>query len=541
MPGKKALPLQCFAVLKCYNRAVIADRSLEQACHHLLRHLDDAHALEQNQLIAQRRLDVAAVRRLLRAAAADLLSRDGGPASAHAMRQHAILTRCDLNGEPHKQVAADCGLSMRQFYRERRTMISRLAALLAERFDDQCSGPAFALDIASLELGRARSLQYGGYPECAHVVLRSIMEGSDDTPTVVAAGCRLVSLLLDRYEFDACRAHLDELQGYVLRRACGGASEIEARRIACERRNLLWFCGEEAQARHLDEAESDALMRLARCGYRPAQEFAASALTDAGKRALAAGLFERAQIAADAAHSALYVSEQAPVDTRIALLTLSGVLLSMQRGRRASTVSAFLDATSLAVRNGLSELAVIAALALSIDDQLRGDAVMARERVREILPLALSIAAPVNRAKVHLRLAELAAASGDSAEAREALQRADACIVPHSILSTVQDVVNALAYLCAREFAAARVCAERAAAAAQAQENQRVVGSALYALAIACAGLNARSAAIGAIEPAAAKLEMHGDPLAAQAARRTRSEIAGHFTATLVPGAQILL
>ena len=38
-------------------------------------------------------------------------------------RQRAILVRCDLNKEPHKSVAAQLGLSMRQFYRERLAMI----------------------------------------------------------------------------------------------------------------------------------------------------------------------------------------------------------------------------------------------------------------------------------------------------------------------------------------------------------------------------------------------------------------------------------
>jgi hypothetical protein len=539
-PRGKPLPLQCFAVLKCYDGRVVSERSLEQACHHLLRHLDDAHALEKNELIAPRRLSVPAIKRLLRAAAADLLSRDGGPASAHAMRQHAILTRCDLNGEPHKVVAAECGLSMRQFYRERSTMIRRLSVVLAERLNEQSSGPAFAIDIVSLELARARSLQYGGYPECAHVVLRSIVEGSDDPETVVTAGCRLVSLGLERYEFESAREHLNQLQRYVLRHAADGNFELEAQRVACERRNLLWFCGEEAQARRLDEAENDSLMRLARCGYRPAQEFAAAALTDTGRRALSAGLFERAQAAADAAQSALYVTEQAPADVRIALLTFSGVLLSIQRRERASVLSTFLEATSLAVRNGLSELAVLASLALSIDDQMRGDGVMARERVREIVPLALSIASPYNKAKVHLRRAELASAAEDAPEARAAMDAAASCVLPNSVLSGVQDLVNALVFLTAREFSAARSCAERAATAAQAQDNVRVAGNALYALALACAGLNAKSAAIGAIDNAIGALEKHGDPSAVEAARRTRAEIAGRVTAMIVPGAHVL-
>lgn len=420
-------------------------RSIEQACRHLLRHLGDAHALAQNELIAPQRLDVAAVRRLLRAAAADILMRDGGPASPHAMRQHTILTRCDLMGEPHKCVAAECGLSMRQFYRERRTMIARLARLLAERFNDRAGGPAFALDVAALELARARFLQYAGYPECALVVLRSITEGSDDTATVVAAGCRFVSLLVERYEFNACRDRLDELHAYLVRRSGGAPPELETQRIACERRNLLWLSGGDADARELDRAAFPALLRLARSAYRPAQEFAAAALTDAGRRALFAGSLGEAQAAAHAADAALHAPEQTPPDIRIALLIFSGVLMAVQRGHRKATVSAFLDATTLAVKSGLSELAIVAALGLSIDDEMRGDAIMARNRVREVLPLALSIASPFCRARVHLRIAELAAAAGNDAEAQDALRCAEGCIAPGSVLCVKLGLIKALA------------------------------------------------------------------------------------------------
>lgn len=516
-------------------------RSIEQACHHLLRNLDDPRALAENELVAPifggsgaaraTRKDVrqalASVRRLLRAAAGDLLAREGGPAEAHALRQHVILTRCDLMGEPHKLVAAECGLSMRQFYRERRAMIARLAGLLMDRFGASGAEPACTVDVTALELARARALQYGGYSDCAQVVLHSIAEASEEAATAVAAGCQLVSLLLEQQQFDLSREQLAALDAYLERRGNDDPAGLERQRISLERRNLLWYCGEELEARKLDALAAPALRKLAHGGYRPAQEFAAQALLFTARRLFAAGRFEEAREAADEADSALYAPEQAPLDVRIGLLTFTGVLLSTTRGQRAPTSATFLDATSLAVRNGLTELAVMAVVALSIDDRMRGDAALARSRLKEVEPLAVSIVSPLNLAQVHLRMAQLAVEAGDVHDARRAARMAEDSIAPGSLLETSLELVNAHIALAAREFQAGRALAQRVAAGAAEQQNDRVAGEALYVMARCCAGLNARSGAIEAIETAVQKLERRGDLLMLAAACRSAAELTG--------------
>lgn len=516
-------------------------RSIEQACHHLLRNLDDARALAENELVApifrsggparatrkDERQALASVRRLLRAAAGDLLAREGGPAEAHALRQHVILTRCDLMGEPHKMVAAECGLSMRQFYRERRAMIARLAVLLMDRFGAGAAEPACTVDVTALELARARALQYGGYSDCAQVVLHSIAEAAEEPATAVAAGCQLVSLLLEQQQFDLCREQLTALEAYLERRGVTDPAGLERQRIALEQRNLRWYCGAELEARELDAAAAPALRKLAHSGYRPEQEFAAQALLFTARRLFAAGRFKEAGEAADEADAALYAPEQAPLDVRIALLTFTGVLLSTMRGQRAPTSATFLDATSLAVRNGLTELAVIAVLALSIDDRMRGDAALARSRLKEVEPLAVSIASPLNLARVYLCIAQLASDAGDLHDARRAARMAEECILPGSLLAASLELTNAHIALAAGEFETGRTLAERVAARAGEQQNDRVAGEALYVMARCFAGSNARSAAIDAIECAVQKLERFGDPLMLAAACRTAAELTG--------------
>jgi hypothetical protein len=514
---------------------------IQKACRHLLRHLEDPAALASNELVApifRRAADaalnrrnsqrtLASVRRLLRSAASDLLARGGGPAAEGAMREHQILMRCDLNGEPHKRVAADLGLSMRQFYRERSMMIDHLAEILFERLAAVGSGSACAIDITALELARARALQYGGYSDWAIVLLRSITESSEDDGAVVAAGCQLASLLIDHNELEHARRELDELENYLAQRHRPDPDGLNRARIALERRNLLWSSGSDLEARHLDEREAPELARIARTGYRPAQEFVVNALSYSGRREFMAGHFAPAREICESARDLLALREHTRIDLQIVLLVLYGVLLATTREERAATSIAFLDATTLAVRHGLSELAIVAAVGLSIDDQMRGDERMAMERVREVVPLAESVASPVNYAHLHLRIAELEIGAGNISAARESITEAEHHLVVGSYGWTYKELLSAYVSLAARDFLAAKASAEIVAASAAKQQNDRVEGSALRALAESYIGLNARSAAIAVIEAAIVKLENAGYPLVLAAAYRTAAKLTG--------------
>ena len=511
-------------------------------CRHLLRHLDDPSTLSTNELVApvfrsesstgkitrrNSRRTMASIRGLVRAAANDLLAREGGPSAADAMRQHEILMRCDLLGEPHKRVASELGLSMRQFYRERHTMIERLTDLLVDRLGSYGVEPACTIDVATLELSRARALQYGGYSDWAFVVLRSIMESSDDPSTVVAAGCQLVSILIEHNKFERSLAELDALEKYVTERQHSIPGELQVQRIALERRNALWCSGHEMTARKLDERARDRLMFLSRTGYRPAQEFCANAFTYAGRRNFMSGEYGAARENLENARDLLALREQAPVDLQINLLVQYGVLLSTTREERATTSVTFLDATTLAVRHGLSELAILAAVGLSIDDQMRGDDTLALTRVREVVPLARSVASPLNMGHLCLRVAELEVRAGNPIEAMSFVKETEQNVMPGTYVWTYKELLSAYASLALKDFPSAKNSAQYAASAAMKQGNGRTEGSALCALAESYIGLNARSAAIEAIEAALVKLENAGYPLVLAAAYRTAAKLTG--------------
>jgi tetratricopeptide (TPR) repeat protein len=108
----------------------------------LLRKLDDAATLRGSLLLREAFVkpdgsayEGAESLALLRARAAVLsavATLDSGPIgrNIHFARQRAIVTRCDLRGDKHATVAGDLGISLREFYRERRRAFERLLALI---------------------------------------------------------------------------------------------------------------------------------------------------------------------------------------------------------------------------------------------------------------------------------------------------------------------------------------------------------------------------------------------------------------------------
>ena len=129
---------------------------------HLLRNLHNGPALAENPFVAG--LGVGAVRRML----AHLDSRMAEEAAhrfrdSSLARQYEIFRRCDLRGEPHTAVAADLGISRRQFYRERRQIAHRIAAFFSGEQSDT------ARMHAAIRLARRELLH--GRPSAALIIL----------------------------------------------------------------------------------------------------------------------------------------------------------------------------------------------------------------------------------------------------------------------------------------------------------------------------------------------------------------------------------
>ena len=121
---------------------MLQDRARERAqairaCKHLLRHLWDATALSRNPLAKAFLLNPDCSHSDLRATIAaiceELTHSNSSSQDERLLRRKQIVLRCDLGREGHDQVARDLGLSMRQFYRERREIREQIAGALLKR------------------------------------------------------------------------------------------------------------------------------------------------------------------------------------------------------------------------------------------------------------------------------------------------------------------------------------------------------------------------------------------------------------------------
>ncbi len=105
----------------------------------LLRDLDDPEALRRNPLLASYAAEPhdRLRARILRAIEKLNPGRAAAKASDRRYRLYQTLVRCDLQGETHKAVASELGISRSQFYADRRAAFLLVANVLEEALAEQ--------------------------------------------------------------------------------------------------------------------------------------------------------------------------------------------------------------------------------------------------------------------------------------------------------------------------------------------------------------------------------------------------------------------
>lgn len=177
-------------------------RSPYAATRHLLKHLRDPRELRRNPL-ARSEFFGQTHERAARAIAARV---DAALDRIGDARQLAILVRIDINGHDPRGVAADLGLSTRQFYRERR--------LALQAFHNAYLMPAHTcLHVESNDapdlLTRATALADSGERSSALAILGDVLAGGANVTIGCDALLRVATIETWAHRFDAARTHLD--------------------------------------------------------------------------------------------------------------------------------------------------------------------------------------------------------------------------------------------------------------------------------------------------------------------------------------------
>ena len=232
----------------------------------LLRELDDVAALRSSPLLREAfaKPDGSAYAdpegmALLRARAAVLsaiASLDSAPSgrNIHFARQRAIVTRCDLRGEKHAKVANDLGVSLREFYRERRRAFERLLVSipsnLAVRERSAPSLPTrFELRSGPTSRTSASSRRFGA----ALAKLERIAYEAQQPEDGVRAFCDGVEIAADVGDDERARR-----SSSVPSSACPRSRAIREvpRGSGCAERALPCTSGRQAADRHPSENET---------------------------------------------------------------------------------------------------------------------------------------------------------------------------------------------------------------------------------------------------------------------------------------------
>jgi tetratricopeptide (TPR) repeat protein len=151
------------------------------------------------------------------------LDADLNARNVHFARQRAIVTRCDLRGEKHAAVAADLGVSLREFYRERRRAFERLLANLDSTLRES-QQPVRALPSRfELELNRVANFCLVGSFGAAFALLERIAREATDPSDGVRAWCYGVEIASDIGDNDRAR----RLFARALQHARGTSAELD--------------------------------------------------------------------------------------------------------------------------------------------------------------------------------------------------------------------------------------------------------------------------------------------------------------------------
>lgn len=256
----------------------------------LLRRLDDPESVRRNPLVAgafgRPRAGRAAVDgnvTLLRIRAAVLsavatLDTHVNARNVHFARQRTIVTRCDLRGEKHAAVAADLGVSLREFYRERRRAFERLLANLESNLRET-QQPVRALPTRfELDLDRVANFRLVGAFGAAFALLERIASEAADPSDGVRALCYGVEIASDIGDNECARRLFER----ALRRARQMAEGLEPigevnLEMACA--YVAWNAGSDLAGAsvHLERA-AEAAKRLSPTIERDQVRAAAGAL-----------------------------------------------------------------------------------------------------------------------------------------------------------------------------------------------------------------------------------------------------------------------
>jgi tetratricopeptide (TPR) repeat protein len=402
-------------------------------------------------------------------------------------RQFAIITRCDLGGQLHKVVAADLGISMRTFYRERAEGFERLREALGKDRFEAHDVPQAPSPLA-LRLERARMLGARGKLSEAIASLHDLGSSESDPAVAAIAQARVASLWRRRglaHESDDALAR--------------------ARRSAARLGNGAPHTVAEAEIQLADAHRLRAAGRFASAAGAAARIAGSMSLrwahaTPSGIEAVRAAMALHLEVLLEqgAAAQALSVAADAkvllPVDDRCPVDTLLDLALGLAEaqfivdGDCTSALLAATEAHAKATDAGLTRHAVRALRLIGLVYGILGDRSVGAGYVKSALQMAASSLSGDDLRSAALDLAAASVDLADAQGAAAAFESAGSFDEADGLLAAVWVLRNAELLVVEGRYRDAAVRAREAVRLLGQFDSRRLSGEAALAVARALHG-----------------------------------------------------
>lgn len=514
----------------------VGDDNVEDHVRHLLRHLNDSAALRKNGLVGalfgqertRRRRNDREVLDRIREMVLMLGKRilDDPELGARARRWYEIIVRCDIGGELHKQVADELAIGMRQFYRERRLAREYLAReLQAELKHAATESVSVEADAFAIACGNIAALRDAGQTAIAANRAQAIFASAGDPHRQILAASFAVALLADQNDHLRAQTVVDDARRILAQSELAEHRASHILRLDAADARLLWDAGSLQRARAMDRTIAQDIERSAGTTDHAFREFAIETLFRIAWRDLSVGEYGDAERTIATASNIVENLSDPSAHVRAWSLISTGTLRNIRDGNDGAAL--FSEALDVCQRNGLSEDAVHAIIALSVGQQLRGNLPGAIKTATSVIEHAEHICAPVTFGLYCLRLGEIYSFAGDAVQAAAYAQRASTAVRGVQLAQVIAHLIAADAYLSQGAFALALKSASVAESEARRELNYRMQGSALRIIAEAFYGLGNAAEAREYIASSIDLLERAGHPFSLRRAYVCSAKISG--------------
>jgi hypothetical protein len=510
----------------------------------LLRRLDDAVSLRNSALLhdvfaesgegesfrTNESMRLVCVRAAILSAVATLNAEATGP-NMHFARQRAIVTRCDLRGEKHATVANDLGISLREFYRERRRALERLLTLIRSNLAPP-QRPARSLPTRfELDMDHVANLRLVGDLKAVFTQLERIAREASTPEQGVRALCYGVEIAADVGDDARARRFFEQALTFAAEIATDTApAKLD---VAMASAYVGWQGTDVGRcAQSLDRA-AIAVEQMPPTVDRHEIRAAIGVLFRCAEIACLDGNASKALTALGRARSLLDRTWHKPPSMLGQLFLELSVVQALVTGGMSRAVEYALEA--LAIFEAGQDRSGVAGATAILCSHLTACSDFARAQYfgKAALQLALASGSAAEFADKALILS-LAASFGGNARRGLALAR-KACAAAHGGLFEVRGpIAVAEAYLRLGWAVEALDVSERVGCYARGRGMLRYAGTASRLAADAHSALGNRAAARDEADSAVAALEAHGHPYSLCRAYETASRLGvGSRTARL--------